>query len=101
MGSPKHYRCDGWPTPGRCTNDAVNHMLGYAFCDKCARAYMPSDASSLRADLAAAHEAHQELVALCTGILECLDQGDQWKKPARLHAAGLLRAALEKAKGSS
>ncbi len=44
-----------------------------------------------------AYDAHQELVALCTGILECLDQGDLWKKPARLHAAGLLRAALAKA----
>jgi hypothetical protein len=43
-------------------------------------------------------DAHQELVALCTGILECLDQGEQWKKPARLHAAGLLRKALEKAR---
>ncbi len=38
-----------------------------------------------------------DLVQLCTGILVCLEQGDVWKAPARKHAAGLLRAALEKA----
>jgi hypothetical protein len=45
-------------------------------------------------------DAHQELVTLCTGILDCLEQGDLWKKPARLHAAGLLRKAMEKAKAA-
>ncbi len=44
-----------------------------------------------------AHDSHRELVALCDGILECLEKGDRWKKPARDHAAKLLRAALVKA----
>lgn len=39
---------------------------------------------------------YKDLVGLATGILECLDQGDVWTKPARKHAAGLLRATLTK-----
>lgn len=39
---------------------------------------------------------YKDLVGLATGILECLDQGDVWTKPARSHAAGLLRATLAK-----
>lgn len=42
------------------------------------------------------HDAHKDLVAICTGIIECLDQGDLWKKPARRHAADLLRTTLAK-----
>lgn len=52
--------------------------------------------SVLTLDAMFSAQAMQELVALCTGILECLEQGDTWKKPARDHAAGLLRKALGK-----
>lgn len=63
-------QCDGWPNPG-CTNDATNVILGYEFCDHCARAYMPTDSPDLRADLAAAHEA----------IRHILDEGEfVWSK---------------------
>jgi hypothetical protein len=56
----------------------------------------PNDAK-LIIDAVKAYDAHQELAKLCIGILECLEQGDVWAKPARKHAAGLLRKALTKA----
>ncbi len=37
---------------------------------------------------------YKDLAGLCTGILECLDQGDLWTKQARKHAADLLRTTL-------
>ena len=40
-----------------------------------------------------------ELLGLCIGILECLDQGDLWNKSARKHSADLLRKTIAKAHG--
>lgn len=57
-------QCDGWPINDTCTNDARNWILGYEFCDTCARAFMPSDASSLRGDIATLHETLWHALAL-------------------------------------
>jgi hypothetical protein len=56
-------QCDGWPNPG-CTNDATNEILGYEFCDHCARAYMPADSSALRGDIANLYDALGAALAL-------------------------------------
>lgn len=39
--------------------------------------------------------AHDALVGICTGMLECLDAGDPWPVASRRSAAEALRAALE------
>lgn len=43
------------------------------------------------------HDAHQELVNLCTGVLECLEHNDPWPKRSRDSVKEKMRAALAKA----
>lgn len=44
--------------------------------------------------------AHDDLVNVCTGLLECFEAGDRWTSVSRRIAAKNLRAALAKAKGT-
>jgi len=42
--------------------------------------------------------AHADLVAVCTGILECLEHNDPWTKQSRANTAATLRAALSESR---